>query len=267
MLTCSSLPLSCTYNNGECEEYGNDIDACENDDHTYRYAFNYQDIVEITPFITEAYLAGLVIDNIYFPSEEFLFNKPNSILLVNEQINVIYYSFTISKRIINDYAYGLAGGEEDEHVVFITHTDHITTLETTNATRLVLIPTTKAIQYQEEFYYDLGSIISNVGGFVSSLTGFFVFLFGANKLAPWGFFQKYVFKCLCIRYQKKLINKLKTKYEPIPFVSGRTKNVTLEERVQNIENILKEYYLDTDFLNSLLIKHNKVNDNEYYDKV
>jgi hypothetical protein len=153
MLTCSSLPLSCTYNNGECEEYGNDIDACEND-HTYRYAFNYQDIAEITPFITEAYLAGLVIDNIYFPSEEFLFNKPNSILLVNEQINVIYYSFTISKRIINDYAYGLAGGEEDEHVVFITHTDHITTLETTNATRLVLIPTTKAIQYQEEFYYD-----------------------------------------------------------------------------------------------------------------
>jgi hypothetical protein len=76
-----------------------------------------------------------------------------------------------------------------------------------------------------------------------------------------------VFKCLCIRYQKKLINKLKTKYEPIPFVSGRTKNVTLEERVQNIENILKEYYLDTDFLNSLLIKRNKVNDNEYYDKV
>jgi hypothetical protein len=64
-----------------------------------------------------------------------------------------------------------------------------------------------------------------------------------------------VFSCLCIRYQRRLIRKLRTKYEPIPFVSGRTKNVTLEERVQSIENILKEYYLDTEFLNSLLIKY------------
>ena len=68
--------------------------------------------------------------------------------------------------------------------------------------------------------------------------------------------QKTVFNWLCIRYQRKLIKKLRKKYEPIPFVSGRTKNVSLEERVQNIENILKEYYLDTDFLN-LLIKDNE----------
>jgi hypothetical protein len=61
--------------------------------------------------------------------------------------------------------------------------------------------------------------------------------------------QTYVFNCLCIKYRKKFIKKLKIKYEPIPFVSGRTKNVNLEERVQVIENVLKEYYLDTDFLN------------------
>jgi hypothetical protein len=67
--------------------------------------------------------------------------------------------------------------------------------------------------------------------------------------------QTHVFSCLCTRYQRRLIKKLKTKYEPIPFVSGRSKNVTLEERVQSIENILKEYYLDTEFLNSLLIKY------------
>ena len=53
---------------------------------------------------------------------------------------------------------------------------------------------------------------------------------------------------------------LKSKYEPIPFASGRTKNVTLEERFQSIENILKEYYLDTEFLNLLLtlVKDRKV---------
>jgi len=71
-----------------------------------------------------------------------------------------------------------------------------------------------------------------------------------------------VFNCLCTRYyRRKLVKKLKTKYEPIPFVSGRTKNVTLEERVQSIEKMLKEYYLDTDFL-KLLIKDNKFDDDE-----
>lgn len=72
--------------------------------------------------------------------------------------------------------------------------------------------------------------------------------------------QTHVFNYLCTRYHRRLVRKLKAKYEPIPFVGGRTKNVALEERVQSIENILKEYYLDTDFLNSLLIK-NKTDDN------
>ncbi|CAG8745486.1 17362_t:CDS:1, partial [Rhizophagus irregularis] len=75
-----------------------------------------------------------------------------------------------------------------------------------------------------------------------------------------GFLQTYVFNYLCTEYRRKLVRKLKNKYKPIPFISGRTKNVTLEERVQNIENMLKEYYLDTDFLNLLVEDNNKVND-------
>ncbi|PKK72590.1 hypothetical protein RhiirC2_742360 [Rhizophagus irregularis] len=74
-----------------------------------------------------------------------------------------------------------------------------------------------------------------------------------------GFLQIYVFNCLCIRYQRKLAKKLKSKYEPIPFISGRTKNFTLEERIQSMENLLEEYYLDTNFLN-LLIEENNVDD-------
>ncbi|PKC70215.1 hypothetical protein RhiirA1_391511 [Rhizophagus irregularis] len=160
---------------------------------------------------------------------------------------------------VDIYAYGLAGGEVKEFVDFNAHTEHITA-STRNAPTLLLIPTLTDIYYQEESYYDLGSIISNVGGFFSSLSGFFVFLFGATKLAPWGFLQTHAFNCLCTRYQRRLIKKIQTKYyEPIPFISGRTRNVTLEERVQSIENILKEYYLDTSFLN-LLIEDNKVDD-------
>lgn len=70
----------------------------------------------------------------------------------------------------------------------------------------------------------------------------------------------YVFSYLCTEYRRKLVKKLKSKYDPIPFVSGRTKNVTLEERVQNIENMLKEYYINTNFLNLLIEDNNKVND-------
>ncbi|EXX64704.1 uncharacterized protein OCT59_029800 [Rhizophagus irregularis] len=135
----------------------------------------------------------------------------------------------------------------------------MTPLITPNVTTFVLRPISMNIYYQEETYYDLGSIISSIGGFFSSLSGIFVFLFGASKLAPWGFLQIYVFNCLCIRYQRKLAKKLKSKYEPIPFISGRTKNFTLEERIQSMENLLEEYYLDTNFLN-LLIEENNVDD-------
>lgn len=61
--------------------------------------------------------------------------------------------------------------------------------------------------------------------------------------------QTRIFNFLCIRYQRKLVKKLKSKYEIIPFVSERIKNVTLKERVQSIENLLEEHYLNTDFLN------------------
>ncbi|PKY21163.1 hypothetical protein RhiirB3_434672 [Rhizophagus irregularis] len=47
-----------------------------------------------------------------------------------------------------------------------------------------------------------------------------------------------------IAYVQDIGRKLKSKYELIPFVSGRTKNFTLEERIQNIENLLEEYYLN-----------------------
>ncbi|GBC10307.1 hypothetical protein RclHR1_09500005 [Rhizophagus clarus] len=259
---CSSSSIvNCTYNNGECKlDETVDHQSIPNCNH---YAFNSQEKAEIriTPYITEIYLDGLVIDNQYYPSKESFNNKTNPLLIVNEQINVLYYTFMISNCIITSYVYGLVGGEKEEFVDFFAYTDHIMDLKTMDATTLILMPMSMDINYEEESYYDLGSIISNVGGFFSSLSGIFVFLFGATKLAPWGFLQTHVFSCLCTKYQRKLTRKLKNKYEPIPFVSGRTKNVTLEERVQNIENILKEYYLDTDFLNLLLTKYNKIDNN------
>lgn len=155
LLTCSSVPLNCTSNNVKCEEYDNKADIC--DTNTFRYAFNYQDKgeIKITPAITEAYLAGVVIDNNYYQTDGLLFTKPSSSLfIVNDQINVLYYSFIINKRMIDNYIYGLAGGEAIEFVNFNAHTDHVTNLIPPNETTFKLIPTSTDIYYQEETYYE-----------------------------------------------------------------------------------------------------------------
>ncbi|PKY40029.1 hypothetical protein RhiirA4_453328 [Rhizophagus irregularis] len=149
----------------------------------------------------EFYLDGIELDDKYYPSRKSPIRQS---LPMSEQTMVVYYSITISKDIVDNYAYGLAGGE-------------------------------LARLYQ--------MLVDSLVLYLDSL----------------GFLQTHVFNCLCTRYKRRLIKKLQTKYEPIPFISGRTRNVTLEERVQNIENILKEYYLDTSFLNSL-IEDNKVDD-------
>ncbi|CAB4418354.1 unnamed protein product [Rhizophagus irregularis] len=226
------------------------IEYISNSPGCYRYSFSHNytgtEITILSPNITSVYLDGLEIDK-YYPPDDRL----NLIYYSKEQTTVVYYSATIIKRISNKYAYGLAGGEGEEYASFNIHTD-TSDLKTPNGATLILSPTSQDIYYKEETYHDFGSIISSIGGFFSSLSGIYVFLFGASKLAPWGFLQTSVFNCLCTGYRREFVRKLKNRYEPIPFVSGRIKNVTLEERIQSIEKLLEEYYLNTDFLNLLL---------------
>ncbi|POG61565.1 hypothetical protein GLOIN_2v1786435 [Rhizophagus irregularis DAOM 181602=DAOM 197198] len=269
---CGST-LNCNYKEINDEKKCDHEFSLKDDDNTtcssYSLDFQNEIIIEVTPINITAgylYLYGIQMNNKTYMTEFFLFDK-SAVLLhyVNGQTNFVYFSPTIIKQITNNkYVYGLAGGEKDEYVDFNAHMDHATTSTTPDKTTLILRPTSKSIYYQEESYYDFNSITSNIGGFFGFLSGIFVFLFGASKLAPWGFLQTHVFNCLCTRYRRRLIRKLKSKYEPIPFVSGRTKNFTLEERVQSIENLLEEYYLNTDFLN-LLLEDNK--DNKVDDKV
>ncbi|CAB5100796.1 unnamed protein product [Rhizophagus irregularis] len=234
-------PKNCEVANEPPIEYTYDFSGC------YRYSFThgYKEIAILSPNITSIYLDGLETDKYYPPDV-----KLNLIHYSKEQTTVIYYSPTIIKRISNRFAYGLADGEGKEYVNFNIHTD--TSDSTLNGTTFILSPPSEDIYYQEVTFYDLGLIISNIGGFFSSLSGIYVFLFGASKLAPWGFLQTSLFNCLCTGYRREFVRKLKNRYETIPFVSGRIKNVTLEERIQSIEKLLEEYYLNTDFLNLLL---------------
>ncbi|PKY40021.1 hypothetical protein RhiirA4_453319 [Rhizophagus irregularis] len=262
-LNCTNYKERCKYGPAGYKNVDNTtITTCSQ----YFLGFQKKMMIEVTPINITAgylYLEGIEIDsnNRYYTNGTF-FDVESGLHYMNGYTNVVHYSPIIKKRITNKYVYGLAGGEEEGYVDFDAYLDIKTS--TPDKTTLILKPKSMNIYYQKESYYDLNSITSNIGGFFGFLSGIFVFLFGEPKLAPWGFLQTHVFNCLCTRYRRKLVRKLKSKYEPIPFVSGRTKNFTLEERIQSIENLLEEYYLNTDFLN-LLLEDNK--DNKVYDKV
>ncbi|GET02129.1 hypothetical protein GLOIN_2v1703188 [Rhizophagus clarus] len=158
---------------------------CINSGQNYYYNFNYQkeNKIVLTPNITEAYLYGLKMDKYY--SSSFKLTSTIPLFIVNEQAVIVYYSLTINKRMVGNYLYsGLVGGKEEEFVDFNAHTDNITTLTTPNATTLILRPISMDIIYHVEVFNNLSSIISNIGGFFSALSGIFVFLFGTTKLAP-----------------------------------------------------------------------------------
>jgi hypothetical protein len=72
--------------------------------------------------VNEAFLEGLKIDKKFYNSAYLTRNTP-SLYYLDKRITIIYYSPTIISRIISKYAYGLAGGKEEELVDFNAHTD------------------------------------------------------------------------------------------------------------------------------------------------
>ncbi|RIA87686.1 hypothetical protein C1645_827473 [Glomus cerebriforme] len=91
--------------------------------------------------------------------------------------------------------------------------------------------------------YDLSDFISNVGGFYGSIAGIFYLLFGMQKHEPWGLVQKYFLSCM-----------------PLEKVNKRPEGSSLETRVQILETLLRDYYLDDFYLEkvkNIIINHNK----------
>ncbi|PKY62815.1 hypothetical protein RhiirA4_489997 [Rhizophagus irregularis] len=165
----------------------------------------------------------MVLNNKVYPSSGFNLISIIPLFIVNEQAAIIYYSPIINKHIFSKYVYGLVGGLEEEFVDFNAHTDHILTN--------LSIPN----KYNNNAYIK------------TSIKGHFLPRFYQASVDSLVFCQESLYFYLeQLRYFCKHI--------------GRTKNVTLRECVQNIENMLKEYYLNTDFLNLLVEDNNKVND-------
>ncbi|CAB4388708.1 unnamed protein product [Rhizophagus irregularis] len=106
-----------------------------------------------------------------------------------------------------------------------------------------------------KFKNDVKKLIENFGGFYSVISGIFVLLFGASKLSPWGICQTHLLSCwpLRRRFKKHLANRYVSR-AGIPLVEDPRKlpsDGKIEDRVAVLEILLKEYYIDSDYLNEL----------------
>ncbi|RIB23970.1 hypothetical protein C2G38_2139467 [Gigaspora rosea] len=126
-------------------------------------------------------------------------------------------------------------------------------------------------------YYDdptiVGMLLSEVGGLHSLLVTVLVFLFGASKLSPWNCCQKYSLYIPIRRFTKmyfaeEYINKNKLKFKfGIPLSSSENSKENqeiydLKNRLDDLENLLRNFYLDNDFLKSVENKRKKIIDEE-----
>ncbi|CAB4392082.1 unnamed protein product [Rhizophagus irregularis] len=179
--------------------------------------------------------------------ESYYNSTYNSFFLANRQVAIIDYSPIITEReILGNY------------IDLNAHMNILPLSSSQNTIQLGINRRSPTIQYQKEVYPRSNSFISKIGGFFSFLSGVFILLFGTSRIAPWGFMQKYIILYMtCMICRKSLIKNVAKKYVStagIPFVekvSEMPASGTLEDRVQIIETLLKEYYLDVGFLEIL----------------
>ncbi|GBC24296.2 hypothetical protein GLOIN_2v1773654 [Rhizophagus irregularis DAOM 181602=DAOM 197198] len=180
--------------------------------------------------------------------ESYYNSTYNSFFLANRQVAIIDYSPIITEREILGKSY----------IDLNAHMNILPLSSSQNTIQLGINRRSPTIQYQKEVYPRISSFISKIGGFFSFLSGVFILLFGTSRIAPWGFMQKYIILYMtCMICRKSLIKNVAKKYVStagIPFVekvSEMPASGTLEDRVQIIETLLKEYYLDVGFLEIL----------------
>jgi hypothetical protein len=146
---------------------------------------------------------------------------------------------------------------------FKINTNNIPRKQQTMETQFVLLPKIPRYLRQEEekFEYDPITFLSRLGGFHGAIMTIYVVLLGMPKIEPWGILQKSILSCWGCR--KHFKHKLADEYNieaGIPLadnIEDLPKEVSLEDRVQNMEYILKDHYLGSSYIE--LLKSTKLN--------
>lgn len=175
------------------------------------------------------------------------FIEYTNILINSGQKNIIEYSINTHK-VFSSSLIGLLNIVPDLFTMEIKYnTKYIQSKET----QFILLPKLPHFFRQEieKFEYHPISLVSTIGGFHSAIIAFYLLLFGMPRIEPWGFLQKHLLRFWCLRrdFKYTLANDYNT--EPgIPLVDNIRdipKEISLEERVQSLEYLLKDNYFDT----------------------
>ncbi|CAB4406209.1 unnamed protein product [Rhizophagus irregularis] len=136
-----------------------------------------------------------------------------------------------------------------------------------NEVRVKVFPLSDAriARFETTRKYGYTDLISNLGGFYGAIAGIFSLFFGMQRHEPWGLAQKYLFSCTqCRKSLKRYFAKKYVSSAGIPLVekvNKRPEGSSLEERVQILESLLQDYYLDDYYLKKIKdvrTKHKKL---------
>ncbi|CAG8712508.1 22422_t:CDS:2 [Dentiscutata erythropus] len=251
---------------GEGLKYCQDMTSFFNNSTYFTYKENYHDllILNISLFgppqlntTSSGYLK--IIFNQVFTTSEGQFNVGNisniySISL--GQLSIVEFSQKVRQR------YSTKFNAELGFLVMSTQKEAVLDIDlkvlplgsNSSYTILAISPKNHLIRYENEKYSGFGNVFSKIGGFYTAISSIFILFFGYPRLSPWGLCQT----CLCWRpFRKSFKDNLAKRYisrAGIPLVDDPRKlptGATSDDRIAILETLLKEYYLDTTYLDIL----------------
>nr|CAG8573965.1 7670_t:CDS:10 [Entrophospora candida] len=187
-------------------------------------------------------------------------NKFNFVSIQGNKQNKVLIEWTRMNYLIRDWTNYLGFPNHHIPLRIAKSTTPTPTLSHFNQTEVLIYPYGSRDEYFEivETEKRFETVLSNIGplgGAISLLLGAYAVLFGGSLLDPWGIFQK-----CCCKYKPRSKRKLLKNLSMIPLIEknqlhyGNSKDpdlISLITRFNSLEIILREYVINTDFLNEL----------------
>ncbi|CAG8680434.1 4642_t:CDS:2, partial [Racocetra persica] len=177
------------------------------------------------------------------------------------QHTILEFSITIIKK-YTSYLIGQLGFKPDKTNALLNIETKILQSDSNSSNIfLAIVPKNNRIRIEEEKYLsNFGTILSSLGGFYTAISTVFIFCFGKRRYSPWGICRT----CPCWwPYRQSFKKHLARRYisrAGIPLVDDPRKlphGATIEDRIAVLECLLREYYLDTSFLEDIQKTRNR----------
>ncbi|RGB42867.1 hypothetical protein C1646_750421 [Rhizophagus diaphanus] len=189
--------------------------------------------------------------SLYFESFQYLFpNKPDLVYFNDNIIDAAHFSLYLGRAYFISYQPIIV----DDGIELNLQLEQLPIQLESNEVRVKIfsLSNTGISRFEITRKYDYTDLISNLGGFYGAIAGIFILFFGMQRHEPWGLAQKYLFSCThCRKSLKRNFAKKYVSSAGIPLVekvNKRPEKSSLEERVQILETLLRDYYLDDYYL-------------------